>query len=46
MAPARVALGTDSRVTGSIDLLDELRVAGRVGVGAEDLLADGHHRRG
>ncbi|MGE3958925.1 MAG: amidohydrolase family protein [Vicinamibacterales bacterium] len=35
----RVAIGTDSRLTGAADLLDELRVAASTGVGPEPLLA-------
>lgn len=38
-AAGRLALGTDSRVSGSRDLLDELRVAGRTGLCASSLLA-------
>jgi cytosine/adenosine deaminase-related metal-dependent hydrolase len=37
-ARSRICLGTDSRLTGSRDLLDELRVAGAAGVGSADLL--------
>jgi cytosine/adenosine deaminase-related metal-dependent hydrolase len=37
-APARVCLGSDSRVTGSNDLLDELRVAAGAGVDSDRLL--------
>jgi cytosine/adenosine deaminase-related metal-dependent hydrolase len=35
---ARVCLGTDSRLTGSRDLLDELRVAAQAGVASCELL--------
>lgn len=38
-AAGRVALGSDSRVTGAADLLDELRVAAAAGVAADTLLA-------
>ncbi len=34
----RIAIGTDSRITGSRDLLDEMRVAASCGVRPEDLL--------
>ena len=37
-ARAHVALGTDSRLTGSNDLLDEMRVAARARVSSEELL--------
>ncbi|MFN7984721.1 MAG: amidohydrolase family protein, partial [Vicinamibacterales bacterium] len=37
-APGRVCLATDSRLTGSRDLLDELRVAADAGVSPDDLL--------
>jgi cytosine/adenosine deaminase-related metal-dependent hydrolase len=37
-AATRVCLGTDSRLTGSRDLLDELRVAAEAGVAPLDLL--------
>lgn len=38
LAPARVCLGTDSRVTGARDLLDEMRVAAQAGVDANAVL--------
>lgn len=37
-ARGRISIGTDSRVTGSRDVLDELRVAASLGVPAADLL--------
>lgn len=37
-ARGRIALGSDSRVTGANDLLEELRVAARSNVAADDLL--------
>lgn len=37
-ACCRISLGTDSRVTGSRDLLDELRLASTMGVPADNLL--------
>jgi cytosine/adenosine deaminase-related metal-dependent hydrolase len=37
-AKSRICLGTDSRLTGSRDLLEELRVARSTGVEADDLL--------
>ena len=46
-AVAHVCLGTDSRLTGSRDLLDELRIAARTrGVQSRRAAADGHDIRG